>query len=113
MDLLFLSVIFVQKMLLLQVMLLLKFDSLKKRHYTRSQIIYCNQRILEIQFLISSQTLLLLSFMSCQEQQSEHPHVHGIPPPIGLECLVSMEDISIENGNYGKKNYIYCLVCSL
>ena len=30
------------------------------------------------------------------------PHQHG-PPPDGLECLATMEDITLEDKNYGKE----------
>ena len=37
--------------------------------------------------------------------QSDHddptPHHHG-PPPDGLECMATMEDITLEDKNYGK-----------
>lgn len=37
---------------------------------------------------------------------------HG-PPPEGLECMVTMEDITLEDGNYGESHNIFheCLLC--
>jgi len=42
----------------------------------------------------------MLDELQPQQQQPEEESHHG-PPPDGLECLATMEDITLEDQNYG------------